>query len=257
MACCPLDVDHSEPVKEGPVDPAIAVGTGYGESKWVAERLLEVATQQAGVPTTSVRIGQLSGSESNGAWNHGEWFPSLVKSSLYMKCMPTMEKVCHSNPSLRTRRSHLFPQEISWISVDAAARALVDMADSNAPCFHLVHPRPGVWSSIMEPLAKSLNISVVPYDEWVTRLEKSGEGLNADEEVEMMRLNPALKIIDMFIQGRTTVASSASREAMGLPHLQTTQAEGASPSLALERLPQLAIADGLRWMEYWNRIGYL
>lgn len=109
----------------------------------------------------------------------------------------------------------------------------------------------------MEPLAKSLDIPVVPYDEWVARLEKSGEGLSADEEVETMRLHPALKIIDMFIQGRTTAAISASKEAMGLPLLETTQAQNVSPSLAPERLLQLTSEDALRWMAYWNRIGYL
>lgn len=111
MAYSPLDVDRSQAIKEGPVDPAIAVGTGYGESKWVAERLLEFATQQAGVPTTSVRVGQLCGSEGNGAWNHGEWFPSLVKSSLYMKCMPSMDKVC-------PRILHFEPNSHPWLAGD-------------------------------------------------------------------------------------------------------------------------------------------
>ena len=94
-----LDIDRSRPIHEGPVEPAVAVGAGYGESKWVAERLLEVASKQTPTPTVSVRIGQLSGSEGNGAWNYTDWFPSLVKSSLYLKCMPSTDKV-------RIRRIH-------------------------------------------------------------------------------------------------------------------------------------------------------
>lgn len=146
------------------------------------------------------------------------------------------------------------PQEISWISLDAAARAVVDMAEANAPYLHLVHPRPVKWSTIMEPMAKTLDLPIVSYDEWVTRLEKSGDGLTADEEVEVMRLNPALKVIDTFIQGRATTSSP---EAMGLPQLAVTQAEKVSPSLAAERLPQLTVQDALRWVAYWKSIGFL
>lgn len=69
------------------------MGTGYSESKWVVERLLQVVTAKTSVRPVSVRIGQLSGSEANGAWNHDDWLPSLVKSSVYLKCMPTMNKV--------------------------------------------------------------------------------------------------------------------------------------------------------------------
>lgn len=90
---CHSDIDRSRPIQEGPVEPAVAVGAGYGESKWVAERLLEVASNQTSTPTVSVRIGQLSGSEGNGAWNYNDWFPSLVKSSVYLKCMPSTDKV--------------------------------------------------------------------------------------------------------------------------------------------------------------------
>ena len=81
-------------MKEVTVDPSVAVGSGYGEAKWVSERLLEVVTSKTPVHATSVRLGQLSGS-INGAWNTTDWLPSLIKSSVYLNCMPTMDKVCH------------------------------------------------------------------------------------------------------------------------------------------------------------------
>lgn len=86
------DVNLAESVREVPVDPSVAVGYGYGESKWVAERLLAVVSSKTPVHTVSVRLGQLSGSV-NGAWSPTDWLPSLIKSSVYLKCMPTMDKV--------------------------------------------------------------------------------------------------------------------------------------------------------------------
>ena len=42
-----------------------------------------------------VRIGQVSGNRL-GYWNEREWFPSMVKSALSVKCLPDMEGVSHT-----------------------------------------------------------------------------------------------------------------------------------------------------------------
>lgn len=74
------------------VDPTAAIGNGYTESKWVAERLLEVVAQQTALRPITIRIGQLSGT-SSGYWKPTEWFPSLVRSSVFLKCFPSIDKV--------------------------------------------------------------------------------------------------------------------------------------------------------------------
>lgn len=68
------------------------IGQGYTESKWVSEQILEIATKEMGLSTTSVRLGQISGNP-NGYWNEKEWFPAVVKSALYVKCLPDMPGV--------------------------------------------------------------------------------------------------------------------------------------------------------------------
>lgn len=73
-------------------DPAISAGWGYGESKWVAEYILEEATKTTTLKPVIVRTGQLTGG-ANGAWNIKEWFPSLVKSSQDLKCLPDVPGV--------------------------------------------------------------------------------------------------------------------------------------------------------------------
>lgn len=108
----------------------------------------------------------------------------------------------------------------------------------------------------MKPLANSFGLRTVSFDEWVSLLEKSGENLSADAEVEVPRHNPALKIIDTFIQGRDV--GDISEEVLGLPHLDTTNAKKASSSLASDNLlPQLSANDALRWVSCWKSIGFL
>ena len=86
------DLDLSKPVKEAPIDASVAAGTGYSESKWVSERILKKASERTPLRTISVRVGQLTGAAS-GAWKVSEWFPALVCSSVFLGCLPDIEKV--------------------------------------------------------------------------------------------------------------------------------------------------------------------
>ena len=73
-------------------DPAVAAGSGYTESKWVAERILVAAAEDTSLTPVIIRVGQLSGGR-NGSWNPTEWFPSLVRSAQLMQCLPEIQGV--------------------------------------------------------------------------------------------------------------------------------------------------------------------
>lgn len=47
----------------------------------------------SGLDSSSLRIGQVSGSSSNGAWPITDWVPIIVKSSIRLGCLPDMNKV--------------------------------------------------------------------------------------------------------------------------------------------------------------------
>lgn len=73
-------------------DPSSALGSGYGESKWIAEYILNTAAETTDLRPITVRLGQICGNRV-GYWNEREWFPSLVKSALYQRCLPDIEGV--------------------------------------------------------------------------------------------------------------------------------------------------------------------
>jgi thioester reductase-like protein len=74
-------------------DPTVAIGSGYPESKWVAERVLTLAAENTAFSPIIVRIGQLSGGR-NGSWNPSEWVPSIVRSGQILGCLPRASGVC-------------------------------------------------------------------------------------------------------------------------------------------------------------------
>lgn len=90
-----LDWGKPTPVPEQiSSDPVYALGNGYGESKWVSERILQIAREKTSIKTIVVRVGQLAGSRINGNWNTAEWFPAIVQSYKPLKCLPDGSGVC-------------------------------------------------------------------------------------------------------------------------------------------------------------------
>lgn len=85
--------DTTGPAPEAPVEPAVAIGNGYSESKWVSEKVLQLAAEQTPLKATSIRVGQISGAVGSGYWKVTEWFPSLVKSSIHLGSVPGGEQV--------------------------------------------------------------------------------------------------------------------------------------------------------------------
>ncbi|KAJ4475452.1 male sterility protein-domain-containing protein [Lentinula lateritia] len=80
------------------LDPKYAVGGGYGESKYISERILA----KSGLHASSFRIGQISGGKPNGAWAMSDWFPMIIKSSLALGVLPDAKgDISHSRCSIR------------------------------------------------------------------------------------------------------------------------------------------------------------
>ena len=138
--------------------------------------------------------------------------------------------------------------QIAFILSYPAAQAFVEMRKSSSPVLHLVHPRPVESKAIMEPIASELVVTLVPYSEWLSRLEESSAKEFADE-VDAMQANPALQLLDLFRAQR-------GRGRSGLPpRLSTTEAEKAFKELMHMRA--LGSEDAKRWIAAWRASGFL
>lgn len=85
------------PIPEVPMpEPNVTDHFGYPEAKWVCEQMLGEAQRIYGgqLETSIVRVGQLVGSESSGAWSPKEHFPSMLKSAQTIGSLPAVQGVC-------------------------------------------------------------------------------------------------------------------------------------------------------------------
>ncbi|KAF7316041.1 Aminoadipate reductase [Mycena indigotica] len=219
--------------KRGPVpeeivlDAGIAIGSGYGESKYVSERILAAS----GLPATSFRIGQICGSLGNGAWARTDWLPAIVKSSMTLGAFP-------SDPP-----GHMV---VSWVPPEPVAQAIVDavFVSAPAPAVNLVHPHPVTWDALVGAIANTVALPFIPINDWVARLEQRG----ADVDTDVLTQLPALKLL-WFIQRAMEGDGAFSLS------FATARAQILSPGIA--SVSSLNACDTSRWLRFWRETGFI
>ncbi|KAI8989661.1 acetyl-CoA synthetase-like protein [Trametes punicea] len=205
--------------------PEIAIGNGYSESKWVAEQIFHRAAQDTEVKAIVVRAGQLSGDTRVGGWNKTEWVPAMVRMGKILGCLPTGDGT------------------MSWVPVDVAASALLEMLHSREPILHLVCPRPVAWNDVFSALAAELGVPLVLAPEWLAKLrqaaQEAAKGPNVERHESAHNLVPFLE------------TSMERREVK----LDTTKAVKVSTTLA--SMKPVGKEDAAKWVQFWRSIGFL
>lgn len=221
-------------------DNSLPSHMGYGESKYIAERILDAATtaSQGRVPTTSLRVGQIAGpvptTDSAGdnatleVWNVQEWFPSLIISSDTLRVLPdTLGRM----------------EKIDWIPVNTLAEITIELLEfdneeverrkhsGGADClltsrvYHLINPTSVTWQQDILPAVQDLLgiDKVVPLSDWI-ELVGSRPALDAGTNATT---NPAAKIVPFYesllLRRDETLADA--------PKYQTEQTQKSSSTL--------------------------
>ncbi|ESK96774.1 hypothetical protein Moror_6646 [Moniliophthora roreri MCA 2997] len=208
---------------------------GYLESKWIAERLVQIQSEDMNIRANVVRVGLITGG-LNGIWDSSHWLPTLVESGLHVGCLPEGDGVA------------------SWIPIDLAAAAIIECHSTMNETIHIVHPRPVPWNTLIAPIAEDLQLPLVPVREWITRLEHMNEFSNSPRAQKI----PAFALLDFYREGARNAAAQASPESMGmLPSVASTKGTASSVTLSNPELPQLGISHVKAWLRYWKDIGFL
>ncbi|MCJ1231749.1 hypothetical protein MMC12_008428, partial [Toensbergia leucococca] len=205
-------------------DCSIAQPMGYGESKYIAERLLYLAGIESNVSSTICRVGQIAGPlDDSGMWKKCEWIPSIIATSKFLGCIP----------------ASLGPSErITWIPVDKFSQIVMELFTSEVKetteVLHLINPSATTWTELVPVVQSNLgsDIKVVPLPEWVHALQESVSN------VENPDWNPAAKFTDLL-------QSLVQEQTRKFPILDTTNAVRQSQSLR-----ELG-AIRSEWMTHW------
>ncbi|GJJ05921.1 putative NRPS-like protein biosynthetic cluster [Clathrus columnatus] len=227
------------PIKEEPFDDISLLQTsGYGESKWVSERILTIAELETGLKPVIIRVGQLSGG-INGNWTTKEWFPSIITASRIIGSLPDYEGVA------------------SFVPVHKAASAIIELRHAPINFAHLVHPRPIKWTELIHSISDELQLPIIPFSDWVNQLE------NLPKTEEMFHKTHALHLIEFYKaaipppKGSATDSFSNEHEVMGLPTFETSRTVSAVEALNEVSLPCITTEEVVGWIGYWRAKGVL
>lgn len=168
-------------------DLACPMPGGYGQSKYIAERLINQACRTLNIRGSVVRIGQIAGAARTASgWNRHEWLPSLITISAFLGVLP--DALADGE------------DDIKWVSIDHLAKVLVELAlipqdadlgAGGVAVHHIVHPHPVTWSSILPTIRTSIDKSgvvkqpmqAVSYGEWLSMLR--AKSLEAEQDASV------------------------------------------------------------------------
>jgi thioester reductase-like protein len=216
----------SSPVPEAIMaDWNVAEDGGYGQSKLLGECVLAEAASRSAVPSTICRVGQIAGpTKEQGMWPMQEWFPTIIISSKFLRCLPA---------SLGALES------VDWIPVDMMAKVFLEFAKappkpSDARVFHATNPHKIAWSQCVAFLETRLGIPSVPFAKWLELLGSSHQ--------DDLAKNPAPKLLGFF----NSLAESGGKGG-ARPGLDLSRSRQASPTLDSIG----PVNNG--WLELWLR----
>ena len=128
---------------------------GYTQSKWVAEKLAEVARSR-GVPVTIYRPGIITGHSQTGAWNTDDFMSRLIKSWIELGSAPDLDGATDMTP------------------VDYVSKAIIHLSLSDrthGKVFHLINPRQTHVRELVDWIRSfGYPVERVSYDRWRTEL---------------------------------------------------------------------------------------
>ncbi|KAI3390921.1 hypothetical protein diail_8348, partial [Diaporthe ilicicola] len=221
-------------VLERRVPLSAVLPSGYGEAKWVCERLLdETMHKYPGLfRTMVVRPGQIAGSSVSGYWNPVEHFAFLVKSAQALHAWPDLEGA------------------LQWIPVDHCAGVIADLlkigpdeAPEAYPVYHVDNPVGQDWKAMSSVLAGALGIplhAIIPFKSWIKRVRRSP--LLPETE------NPAARLVDFL-------DDHFERMSCGGLILDTSRAKEHSKTMAKEG--PVSPDTACRYVAAWKKMGFL
>ena len=156
-------ISGEETVREEPTEVQYALPSGYSDAKLVCERLLSktlgIFPERAS--TSVVRVGQVTGSKSNGYWNPAEHLSLLIKSAQALGLFPCL------------------PGTLSWLPVNDVAAVISELSINSSlpssPIYHVENPTRQSWHEMISLFASELGISptaVIPYQQWLELARK-------------------------------------------------------------------------------------
>ena len=167
--------------EDGPLPELDSFFTGYVRTKWVAERLVNLA-QERGIPTTVLRLSFVGGHSQTGVGNHKDLVWSLLRGCIQLGASFESADV------------------INMVPADYVSRSIIHLSglpDSLGRRFHLTNPALFTWDSMFD-LLRDIGYRLEPlsYASWHARLMEAARDERAEALVPFLPLVPSVEEVE-------------------------------------------------------------
>jgi thioester reductase-like protein/amino acid adenylation domain-containing protein len=166
---------------------------GYGQSKWVAEKLVREAARR-GLPVCIYRPGNISGHSESGASNPRDLLGAVIVESTRLGSAPEVEG-----------------WHMEMTPVDFVAAAILHLASEKVAqggTYHLANPDPPPADEVFDRLEEQgYQLERLPYDEWLQKIDAAPPEEGSPGEV----LQGASPSADELWEGNTYENHNARR----------------------------------------------
>ena len=143
---------------------------GYGQSKWVAEKMVSEAGDR-GVPMMILRPGNMGAASSSGVWNNDDFY------SLFLRCVIELG-VCPDVGEMDALGWELDLTPVDWAANMIVKLACEKMHDGLGSAVHIQNPSTPIRMSEAMALLKEIGFDIdvdrrPTISEWVELLEKN------------------------------------------------------------------------------------
>ncbi len=132
------------------------INTGYSQSKWVAEQILNIARDR-GVPVNIYRLGRVFGSSDTGICQPDDFLWKFIKSCITLSKIPKMNEYFNISP------------------VDYVAKSILSLSKDNNNYmhnFHIISEEEVSFKTIALALKKvGYDLDEIDYESWLTEFE--------------------------------------------------------------------------------------
>ncbi|ESP02708.1 hypothetical protein LOTGIDRAFT_171783, partial [Lottia gigantea] len=172
---------------------------GYSQTKWVAERLVQLA-EARGLPTTIYRLGNMSGDSKSAYWNPQDFTLILLKTCANSALAPLVDWKMEMTP------------------VDFAAQFIVNVVQrpslSTKNIFHVINDNPLESRWVFEWMnSHGYNLELLQFQEWKTKvlnlLNKS-----SSDNVKLVALLDSYLKYENFVENPQTLATNNFHQAL-------------------------------------------
>jgi len=144
---------HENQFKEAPLPTTYkGLTLGYSQSKWVAEKIVEIA-QGRGIPVTTYRLGSITGDSETGMYNRKDFLTNFVDYCIKIQHIPRLSITVDMTP------------------INYAAKAITELSqrEKKEAIYHIVNPNPISWSQMVRALIKIMpKIQEIPEKDWIS-----------------------------------------------------------------------------------------